>query len=94
MPDTTQILTRIRAEYVEMPGLRLTLEQAARLFGVEWALCRLALDGLVEATFLCVTSNGSYARLTAGNHTPPPRAAKVARPLASRLLWSRRGQRP
>ena len=29
------VLKRIRAEYVEMPDMQLTLEQAQRLFGVE-----------------------------------------------------------
>ena len=29
------LLTRIRAEYLEMPGLRLTSEQAQRLCGAE-----------------------------------------------------------
>ena len=35
------MLTRIRAEYLEMPGLRLTLEQARRLCGVERGLCQI-----------------------------------------------------
>ena len=37
------MLNRVRAEYLEMPGLRLTPEQAGRLFGVERALCRACL---------------------------------------------------
>ena len=39
---------RIRAEYHEMPGLRLTVSQAARLFNVELTCCARVLDGLVE----------------------------------------------
>ncbi len=58
------MLTRIRAEYLEMPGLRLTLAQAQRLCGVERALCQRVLDMLVDMKFLCVTSDGAYARLT------------------------------
>ena len=38
---------RIRAEYLEMPGLRLTLPQAARLFGLEPASCERTLNALV-----------------------------------------------
>jgi len=60
------LLTRIRAEYVEMPGLRLTLEQAQRLCGVERALCNGVFDALVADKFLCVKSGGAYARLTDG----------------------------
>ena len=60
------MLERIRAEFLEMPGLRLTLEQAHRLCGVEPTLCKAVLDALVDAKFLCVKSNGTYARLTDG----------------------------
>jgi len=65
MPVKT-MLTRIRGEYLEMPGLQLTLEQAQRLCGVELTLCKAVLDALVDAKFLCVKSNGVYARLTDG----------------------------
>jgi len=60
------LLTRIRAEYVEMPGLRLTLAQAQRLCGVEPTLCEAVLNRLVEARFLCKKSDGAYARLSDG----------------------------
>ena len=59
------MLERIRAEYVEMPGMTLRLEQVARLCGIERSLCKLVLDALVEVKFLCVKSDGSYARLSA-----------------------------
>jgi hypothetical protein len=65
MPHNT-LLTRLRAEYLEMPGLRLTLEQAQRLCGIERALCKATLDALVADKFLCVKSGGAYARLTDG----------------------------
>ena len=39
---------RICAEYHEMPGLRLTVFQAARLFNLEVTQCALLLDALVE----------------------------------------------
>jgi hypothetical protein len=69
-------LTRIRAEYLEMPGLRLTLEQAQRLCGVERALCKMVLDALVDEKFLSVKSDGGYARLTDGD-LPRPHPAKA-----------------
>jgi hypothetical protein len=78
MPHHT-ILNRIRAEYLEMPGLRLTLEQAQRLCGVERALCERVLHMLVDAKFLCVKPNGTYARLTDGAHSPRPHPAKADR---------------
>jgi hypothetical protein len=45
-PDRA-VLTRIRAEYNEMPGMRLTLAQAARLFNLELVPCGRVLDALV-----------------------------------------------
>jgi hypothetical protein len=71
------ISKRTRAEYLEMPGLRLKLEQAQRLFGVEPALCRRVLDDLVEEKFLCVKSDGAYARLTDGVPSPRPLKATL-----------------
>ena len=71
------LLTRIRAEYLEMPGLRLTLEQAQRLCGLERALCQQVLDLLVDMKFLCVKPNGSYARVTDGADSPRVNPAKA-----------------
>jgi DNA-binding GntR family transcriptional regulator len=65
MPDNA-LLSRIRGEYLEMPGMRLTLEQAQRLCGVERTLCRRMLDTLVAEKFLRVESDGMYARVSDG----------------------------
>jgi hypothetical protein len=61
-----QVLERIRAEYLEMPDMRLRLEQAQRLCGIERSICKVALDSLVDEKFLCVKSDGCYARLADG----------------------------
>ncbi len=58
-----QVLERIRAEYLEMPGMSLKLEQVQRLCGIEQSICQMAPDSLVEANFLCPKSDGSYGRL-------------------------------
>jgi hypothetical protein len=55
-------LDRVRGEYLEMPGLRLTLAQAARLWSLDHGTCARVLYALVEARFLIVTSDGHYAR--------------------------------
>lgn len=65
MPDEG-LLIRIRAEYLEMLGLRLTPEQAQRLWGLESVLCRVVLDALVKERFLYVAADGAYTRLTDG----------------------------
>lgn len=60
------LLQRIRAEYLEMPGLRVTHHQAQRLWGLDASTCREALDCLVDVKFLTLTPAGQYARLTEG----------------------------
>jgi len=57
-----QILERLRAEYREMPGMRLKLEQVQRLCGIGQPWCKQALEALVEAKFLRVRSDGTYVR--------------------------------
>lgn len=47
MPPTPDERLRILAAYREMPGLRLTIEQASRLCGVERGPCALTLQALV-----------------------------------------------
>lgn len=66
---------RIHAEYLEMPGMRLTATQVQRLSGVELSVCRLVLDDLVRARFLYVGLDGSYSR--AAEEHVRPRAAKA-----------------
>ena len=79
MPHNT-MLKRIRAEYLEMRGLRLTLELARRLCGVERALCQIVLDALVEEKFLSVKADGAYTRVTEGEISRPQAAKVVLRP--------------
>lgn len=47
-----ELHARIRAEFAEMPGLKLTLPQASRLFNLEAGHCWEVLDGLVRAGHL------------------------------------------
>ncbi len=64
-----EVIGRLRAEYLEMPGMRLTWAQVQRLCGIEHTLCQRVLDALVEDTFLSVTADGHYARATGGART-------------------------
>ena len=70
-------LTRLRAEYLEMPGLRLTREQVQRLCGLERTVCERVLETLVGTRFLCVKADGTYARVTDGAEVPRPHPAKA-----------------
>ena len=47
--DDACLQRRIKAEFGEMPGLKLTLPQAARLFDLEYRQCELVLERLVRA---------------------------------------------
>lgn len=66
------MLCRIRGEYLEMPGLRLTDRQAQRLWGLDRHTCGRLLDSLVKSKFLRRTDDGMYARLTDGAVAAPP----------------------
>ena len=52
---------RLTAEFREMPGLRLTTKQTARLIGVDTETAASALATLVERGFLRLTTGG-YVR--------------------------------
>jgi len=73
-----QLLARIRAEFLEMPGLHLTLAQARRLWHLDEGVCRAALDELVHAKFLTRHADGTFTRRSEHRRqTPKPRAAKA-----------------
>lgn len=49
---------RLMAEFREMPGLRLTAQQTARLIGIDLETASTTLAGLVERGFLRRTASG------------------------------------
>lgn len=57
---TDELLRRIRGEFLEMPGMRLTRPQAQRLWGLDAGLCDTLLNTLVDAHFLLRTSDGAF----------------------------------
>jgi hypothetical protein len=68
LPDvlSEQVVQRIRAEYVEMPGLRLSRKQAQRLWGLDEETCGQILEFLVKTGFLKLAAGDTYGRLTDG----------------------------
>jgi hypothetical protein len=61
--DLPELMTyRIRGEFLEMPGLHLTLSQATRLWHMDAAVCADALRRLVGERFLTQTRTGAYIR--------------------------------
>lgn len=57
------VLQRIQAEFVEMPGLRLTAPQAQRLWDLDREVCDAVLGALVDAGFLLRTREGAFIRM-------------------------------
>jgi len=60
--DLHPLVDRVRSEFIEMPGLRLTPAQAARLWGVDDASCHHVIAALVRAAFLRWTPGGMVVR--------------------------------
>lgn len=63
MSPNLSLVNRVRSEFIEMPGLRLRLDQAQRLWNLDRALCESVLRSLVDAKFLGRVDNDLYARL-------------------------------
>jgi hypothetical protein len=80
-----ELLQRVCAEYLEMPGLRLTLDQAQRLWGLDEQTCAGALEALQESKFLIRRIDGTYARATDGQPSPL-RPAMLKADLPSTLI--------
>ena len=57
--DNSAVLYRIRAEFAEMPGLKLTVPQASRLFQLEAAHCQQVLTSMVDTGHLVLRGNTS-----------------------------------
>jgi hypothetical protein len=63
--DIENWLRVARAEFDEMPGLALTVPQAARLWSLDSAACIDVLGRLRELGYLTTTRNGAFRRATA-----------------------------
>ena len=62
-PAFSQLVDRVRCEFLEMPGLRLTIPQAARLWGLDLPSCEAVVDVLIRCEFLQRTASGAVARI-------------------------------
>ena len=68
---TEEVLRRVKGEFLEMPGLRLTESQARRLWGLDNQSCAALLNALVDANFLFRTRDGAFMRV---EHPGPVKA--------------------
>ena len=60
LADRDALAQRVHSEFEEMPGLSLTLAQAARLFSLPQELCQRLLHLLVEAGSISIRRDGRY----------------------------------
>jgi hypothetical protein len=75
-PDQKAVIAeRVRGEFREMPGLKLTLAQASRLWSLEPAACKEVLAQLVETGFLCRRADGAFGRIS----DPAARSRRMAK---------------
>ena len=56
------LMERVQAEYVEMPGLSVTLPQAQRLWAVDQTMCEEVFSRLISTGVLRRTSKGRFIR--------------------------------
>jgi hypothetical protein len=70
--DTETLVTRIKSEFNESPGMCLTLRQGARLWGIPPEECARVVDLLVQADFLRWTRNGELVRSESGGYRSRP----------------------
>jgi hypothetical protein len=57
-----QWIERVRAEYLEMPGLCLTKPQMRRLWLIDSSTCDVVVDSLVASAFLRRRADDTYVR--------------------------------
>jgi hypothetical protein len=60
------LVSRVRGEYREMPGMRLTLDQAMRLWMLDRGTCSDVLGSLVAAHYLDLDRSGRYKKHDSG----------------------------
>ena len=58
--DFVRLLEIVRGEFLEMPGLRLTRQQARRLWALDADTCDAVLSTLESSGFLRRTREGKY----------------------------------
>ena len=84
MATDHRLLSRIRGEYREMPGLRLTFTQACRLWQLDGTTCHDVLERLLVERFLQRTPDGSYTVFSLPAPTPAKSSLRPDRPIAHR----------
>jgi hypothetical protein len=71
--EISDAVDRLKGTFLEMPGTKLTVQQASRLCGLEKAACGMILEVLKDTGFLTTRPDGTFMRAgseqTAGEGT-------------------------
>jgi hypothetical protein len=67
-PPVHDAVRAIRDEYLDLPGLSLTLEQMQRLFRLDALTCESVTAALVDLSFLVRNGHGRYVRRDRASH--------------------------
>ena len=60
--EITEAVDRLKGTFLEMPGMKLTVQQASRLCGLETSACGIILEVLRETGFLITRPDGTFMR--------------------------------
>jgi len=60
--ETVTLSQRVKANYLDLPGLSLTVRQAQRMWGFDQEICERVLEGLAKEGFLLRSDDGQYRR--------------------------------
>lgn len=66
MATCVDLANRVRGEFNEMPGMRLTFDQATRLWALDRHTCEAVLGRLLVAGFLDRDDRGRYRKAHGG----------------------------
>jgi hypothetical protein len=66
LPSEIELANRVRGEFHEMPGMRLTFDQATRLWALDQRTCETVLDHLVAVGYLVRGDRGHYRKAHGG----------------------------
>lgn len=65
-PPDSNLLRRVRGEFEEMPDMRLSLDQATRLWSIDRNDCKRILETLTKSHFLEIDARGRYRKSHSG----------------------------
>lgn len=63
MTDVAVLVQRIRTQFLEMRGLKLTVAQGCRLWNISRPVCDQAFEQLLKEEFLDRTASGAFVAL-------------------------------